>query len=117
MKRVYNLSCNLKKTKKCDYFKLVGVNNENHDKFTLFHSPVITGREFMQLLVCTSLVMSEDKRTRMLIEAPEIHWWSKTGELHCPVYQLNMHFRALFMPRLRESNTHAVSTVIGSPST
>lgn len=61
--------------------------------------------------------MSEDKQTRMIIEAPEIHWCSKTGELHCPVYQLNMHFRALLMPRLRESNRHAVSAVIGSPST
>ena len=64
----------------------------------------------MQLLVCTSLVMSEDKRTKMLIEAPVIHWWCKTGELHCQVYQLNMHFRALLMPPLRESNEHAVSS-------
>lgn len=61
---------------------------------------VVIGWEFMQLLVCTLLVMSEDKLIRMFIE---------TQVIIEPVCKLNMHLWPLCMHRLRESNKQKYS--------
>ena len=51
-------------------------------------------------MLCTLLVMSEDKRIRMLIE---------TQVIIEPVHKLNMHLWPLCMHRLRESNKQKYS--------